>query len=79
VGQTIHSDSYRSLIDLVRQLRVDAGVTQAELANKLGRQQTWVSKIEVGERRLDVEEFRQLCIALDVEFLSVVKRWLRSI
>lgn len=39
------------------QARKDAGITQAELGERIGQRQTFVSKFELGERRLDVAEF----------------------
>ena len=79
VAKSIHSDPYRALLDLVRSLRLDAGLSQTELAGRLGRPQTFISKVELGERRLDLEELRQICNALDQDLLDVVARWMRAI
>ncbi|MDA8046499.1 MAG: helix-turn-helix transcriptional regulator [Actinomycetota bacterium] len=79
MAKSIHSDPYRALLDLVRSLRMDAGLSQTELARRLARSQTFVSKVELGERRLDVEELRQVCDALEVDLLDVVARWLDQI
>lgn len=46
------------------QARKDAGLTQVELANKLSRPQSFVSKVERGERRLDVVEFFEVSRAI---------------
>ena len=78
VAKTIHSPAYRALLDQLKRLREKAGVSQAELAARLGRQQTWVSKVELGERRLDVDELRQVCEALGADLLRVMREWLRS-
>lgn len=53
---------------MVRQARLDAGMTQVELAAALGRPQSFVSKYESGERRLDVLELRTVCVALGLSF-----------
>lgn len=45
------------MIELLVQARKDAGLTQVELGKRLGQRQTFVSKFELGERRLDVAEF----------------------
>lgn len=79
MGKSIHSDPYRALLDLVRSLRLDAGVSQTELARRLSRPQTFVSKVELGERRLDLEELRQICAALDQDLLAVVARWIETV
>jgi transcriptional regulator with XRE-family HTH domain len=58
---------------LLRQLRLDRGLTQADLANRLGLPQSFVSKYETGERRLDFVETAAVCVALGVaieEFAS---------
>jgi transcriptional regulator with XRE-family HTH domain len=47
------------------ELREAAGVTQVELAKRLRRPQSYVSKYERGERRLDVLELIEVCRALD--------------
>jgi transcriptional regulator with XRE-family HTH domain len=46
---------------LLRQVRLDAGLTQAELASRLKMPQSFVSKYESGERRLDILELRHIC------------------
>ncbi|WP_245615726.1 helix-turn-helix domain-containing protein [Paenirhodobacter enshiensis] len=45
------------MLDKLRTLRKGAGITQVELAERLGRPQSYVAKIEGGERRMDVLEF----------------------
>ena len=77
MGKTIHSDSYRVLLTLLREARAAAGISQTALADLLGRPQTWVSKVELGERRLDVEELRQVCTALNLDLVKLVRRWLK--
>lgn len=52
------------LLALLRQKRVDAGLRQADLAKLLSQHQSFVSKYETGERRLDILELRQICKAL---------------
>ena len=59
-----------------RRLLADArrakGVTQVELAKKLGRPQSFISKVEQGERRLDVIEFLEVARALKVDPLRII-------
>lgn len=55
---------YRAFLTRLRQARTDAGMTQAQLAQAIGRSQTWVSKCELGERRVDVVELSELAEAL---------------
>jgi transcriptional regulator with XRE-family HTH domain len=65
--KTIHNTRYQSLLTLLLEARVEAGLTQKELATKLGRPQSFVSKTENAERRLDVIEFIDLCRGLDAD------------
>lgn len=44
-------------------MRKSASLTQRALADKLGRERSFIARIELGERRLDVLEFRQYCLA----------------
>jgi transcriptional regulator with XRE-family HTH domain len=57
---SIHTDKYQRLIRRLQQARRDAGLTQAEVAEAVGRPQSFVSKCESGERRLDVVELEDL-------------------
>lgn len=55
------------MIDLLVQARKDADITQVELGKRLGQRQTFVSKFELGERRLDVAEFIAVSRALGID------------
>lgn len=55
------------MIKLLVQARKEAGVTQAELGRRLGQRQTFVSKFELGERRLDVAEFIIVSRAIGID------------
>ena len=65
--KTIHNTRYQSLLTLLLEARAKAGLTQKELATKLGRPQSFVSKTENAERRLDVIEFMDVCRGLDAD------------
>ena len=72
--RTIHSNEQKHLRKLLRQLRLGAGLRQADLAELLGKPQSFVSKYESGERRLDLLELRQVCKALGVSLTEFVVR-----
>jgi len=59
LDKTIHRKEYRQFLKRLRQARLDAKLSQAAVARKLKRQQTYVSKAELGEKRLDVLEVRE--------------------
>ena len=52
--------------------RTRSGLTQGELAERLGQTQSWVSKVERGERRLDLVELREFCAGMGVSFVEFV-------
>lgn len=62
------------LLRLLRRIRKDAGLRQADLARRLGQPQSFVSKCESGERRLDVLELRDICKAVGTSLLDFVRR-----
>lgn len=74
VKKNIRLDQQKKLLVLLRGIRVDAGLTQSELASRLSRDQTFVSKYESGERRLDVLELREVCQAIDTDFVTFIRR-----
>jgi len=66
--KTIHNDAYQVLVECLRSARHEANITQVDLANQLGIDQSYVSKYERSERRLDIIEVRAICKALSVDF-----------
>lgn len=62
------------LIGLLRDMRLEAGLTQAELAARVEKDQAYVSRYESGQRRLDVLELREICQAVGVSLEAFVKR-----
>ncbi|MFW3167687.1 helix-turn-helix transcriptional regulator [Pseudomonas syringae pv. syringae] len=65
--KTIHNARYQALLDLLLEARNAAGMTQKELAVRLGRPQSFVSKTENAERRLDVIELMDVCRGLGAD------------
>lgn len=65
--KSVYAETYRRFIKKLISARTDAGVTQVQLAERIGWQQTDVSKVERGERRLDVVEFLQFAAALEID------------
>ena len=57
----------------MRAAREARGITQHEVAKRLGKPQSYVSKAEMGERRLDVVEFLQFMRAIDGEPLALLR------
>jgi len=59
VTKSIHSKEYSAVIERLRKARLEANLTQLQVAKKLGHHQSYVSKIESGERRVDVVELNK--------------------
>jgi transcriptional regulator with XRE-family HTH domain len=59
-----YSNHYVLFLRHLREARLEAGLSQLQLADALGQRQTYVSKCELGDRRLDVIEVRDWVIAL---------------
>ena len=69
----------RRLQAILRQARQDAGLKQSELADKINEPQSFVSKYESGERRLDLLELHQICEVLGVPLVELIRRFEDSI
>lgn len=59
--KTIHHPAYVAMIQRLRERRIELGLTQRQVASKLGVPRTWVNKVEAYERRLDFIETVDLC------------------
>lgn len=64
---SLHSPEYEIFRRLIVQARRDAGLTQVEVAQRLRKPQSFVSKFERGERRLDVPEFVDIAEAIGID------------
>ncbi|MDE2491025.1 MAG: helix-turn-helix transcriptional regulator [Elusimicrobia bacterium] len=60
MGKSVHSKEYRTLLSRLRKARLEAGLTQEEVAQRLRQPQSFISKVESGERRLDAVELKAL-------------------
>jgi ribosome-binding protein aMBF1 (putative translation factor) len=75
--KSIHSTGYAVFLTVLKKAREDAGLTQTQLAQKIGETQTFISKCERGERRVDVVELRTFCHAFGLslrQFVSMLER-----
>lgn len=59
---------------LLRQVRQEAGLTQADIALRVGQPQSFVSKYESGERRLDILELRAVCSVIGLSMTDFINR-----
>ncbi len=62
-SKALQTKRYRAFLERLKRARLEAGLTQVEIAAKLGRPQTWVSKCELGERRVDFVELEDIAAA----------------
>lgn len=75
VQKSIGSADHKRLGLRLRDLRRGLGLSQQELADRLEVDQTFVSKVERGERRLDLMELRSVCQALDIDLVDLVSEF----
>lgn len=60
MSKSIYSKDYRDVIKKLKKARLDAGFKQSDVAQKLKKPQSYISKIERGERRVDITELKEL-------------------
>ncbi len=73
MAKSIHTEAYGRFVELLRRERVNAGLTQQDVADRLGKPQSYVAKIEGAERRIDVIEFLALTKAIGTDAAAIVK------
>jgi transcriptional regulator with XRE-family HTH domain len=66
MDKSIHSVQYKIFLKVLQDARRRAGLTQVDLAKRIGETQSFVSKCERGERRIDVIELRAFCAGFGV-------------
>lgn len=75
MGKSIGTSEQKKLLALLRQIRFDAGLRQVDLAKRLKQPQSYVSKYESGERRLDLLELRAVCRAVGISLKDFVREF----
>jgi len=72
VVKTIYSVEYFELLLMLRKKRLAAGMSQKELAKRMGVKRSFVGKTERGERRIDLIELQAICRALGIDLTEFV-------
>jgi transcriptional regulator with XRE-family HTH domain len=77
--KSLRSREHRSVIAVLVEARTAAGLTQQQLAKRLKKHQSYISKYETGERRLDVPEFIRIARTLDADPSVLIAQVVRSL
>lgn len=60
MAKSIFSKEYKKVVERLQKARQEKGLKQIEVAKKLGKPQSYISKIERGERRIDIAELKKI-------------------
>lgn len=71
---SIYAAEYQLIIKTLREARIKKGITQQKLAQAMNRPQSFIAKVENGERRLDVIEFAHIAQLLEVDPAWLLKQ-----
>ena len=73
MSKSVYSKDYKEIIECLKTARIEAGLVQQEVAEKLGKPQSYISKIESGERRLDVAEIKKFAVIYKKDISFFIK------
>lgn len=73
-NKSLYTPAYDRILKLLRQTRQEAGLSQEELAARLGRKQVYVSRCELGERRVDLLEWLEFMLACRADLHPFLER-----
>jgi transcriptional regulator with XRE-family HTH domain len=73
--KSINSKTYAVFLERLRETREKAGLTQTDLAERLGETQSFISKCERGERRIDIAELREFCAAMGTTLEKFIRQF----
>jgi len=59
MNDTIYSKDHKQLIEKLKKVRVEIGLNQSEVAKQIGKTQSYVSKVESGQRRIDIIQLKE--------------------
>ena len=72
--KSIRSKRHQLLAQAIGEQRVQAGLTQFEVARRLGRHQPFMANIESGDRRIDIVELLDIADIIDLDVTALIKR-----
>ena len=73
--KSLRTPNQLHLQELLKSIRMKSSLKQANVADQLGKPQSFVSKYESGERRLDLPELREVCLVLGITLSELVERF----
>jgi len=79
ISKSVHSSELAEFRALMVETRKQAGLTQQQLAKKIGKPQSFIAKYEGGERRLDAVEFIKIVRAIGVDPIAVFRALIRRV
>ncbi|MGD9713206.1 MAG: helix-turn-helix domain-containing protein [Thermomicrobiales bacterium] len=79
MAKSVYTDAQGSLVAILVAARKESGLRQADLAERVGKDQSYISNIERGQRRVDLVEFRALASAMNVDPVVLFKRWIEQV
>lgn len=79
MDKSIYRREYKAMLELLRTARLDAGFTQDQLAERLDEPQSFVSKVEHGDRRVDLVELHTILAVLGQSLQDFVRRYEREV
>ena len=77
--KTVYKNDYKQLIEHLKKARKKSRLTQIELGKRLGTDQSYVSKIERLQRRLDIIELKLICEALHIDFPKFIRSFEKNL
>ena len=75
MASSLHSGKYQVFREMIVKIRKDGDITQVQLAKELGKPQSYISKIENGERRIDFTEFIEIASILKIDTQQFIKTY----
>jgi transcriptional regulator with XRE-family HTH domain len=72
---SLHDPKYILFREMLVKARTDAGLFQSDVAERLNKQQSFVSKVERGDRRIDMPEFLEIADALGIDVVKFIKQY----
>lgn len=73
MGKSIRTKEYQSFAVKLKRARLEAGLTQVQVSKKLKRPQSYISKAEAGEQRLDIVELKKFAELYRKDFHYFIK------